>query len=60
MGDAFTMVDCAAPAMYYANLVLPLGEDRPNAAAYLERLKKRPSFARVIEEAQPCFAQFPA
>src|SRR5262249_8398229 len=50
MGDAFTMADCAAgPAMYYANLVLPIGERWPHAAAYLDRLVRRPSFARAIE-----------
>ncbi len=30
-----------------------------NAAAYLRRLEQRPSFARVLEEAQPYFALFP-
>ena len=60
MGDAFTMVDCAAaPAMFYANLVMPFGDTYGNAAAYLDRLMKRPSFARVVEEAQPYFALFP-
>lgn len=60
MGDAFTMVDCAAaPAMFYANLVAPLRETHTNAAAYLDRLMKRPSFARAVEEARPYFALFP-
>jgi glutathione S-transferase len=60
MGADFTLADCAAsPALYYANLVAPLGSSHPNTAAYLERLTKRPAFARVIEEAQPYFANFP-
>ncbi len=60
MGDAFSMADCAAaPALFYANLVMPLGERHPHAAAYLARLTARPSFARVIEEARPYFALFP-
>jgi len=60
MGDAFTMADCAAgPAMYYANLVVPIGERWPHAAAYLGRLIRRPSFARAIEEAAPYRARFP-
>jgi glutathione S-transferase len=60
MGSAFTMADCAAaPALYYANLVKPLGDEFPHATAYLRRLIERPSFARVIEEAQPYFANFP-
>ena len=59
-GDGFSMADCAAaPALYYANLVLPLGPGHASAAAYLERLMKRPSFARVVEEARPYRALFP-
>ena len=60
MGDAFSMADCAAaPAMFYANLVLPFSDTHKNAAAYLGRLMERPSFARVVREAQPYFALFP-
>lgn len=59
-GEAFSMADCAAaPALFYANLVMPLGDAHPNTAAYLDRLMKRPSFARVVEEAKPYFAMFP-
>jgi glutathione S-transferase len=59
-GDAFTMADCAAaPALFYANKVVPLGGDHRNVAAYLSRLTQRPSFARVIAEAQPYFKLFP-
>lgn len=59
-GDSFSMADCAAaPALFYANLVMPFGATQTNAAAYLARLKGRPSFARVVEEAQPYFALFP-
>jgi len=60
MGDAFSMADCAAaPALFYANMVTPLGDTYPNAAAYLGRLMKRPSYARAIKEAQPYFAMVP-
>ncbi|NUP10649.1 MAG: glutathione S-transferase family protein [Polyangiaceae bacterium] len=60
MGDAFTMADCAAaPALHYADLVEPLTPGFPNAAAYLQRLKARPSFARTLDEAQPYFHNFP-
>jgi glutathione S-transferase len=60
MGEAFSMADCAAaPAMFYANKVMPFGDTYKNAAAYLARLMERPSFARVVEEAQPYFALFP-
>jgi len=60
MGDAFGMADCAAaPALFYADLVEPFSASHPHAGAYLARLKERPSFARVIEEAKPYFAMFP-
>jgi glutathione S-transferase len=59
MGRDFSLADCAAaPALYYGNQVEPFGEFR-NAGAYLERLKARPSFARVIKEAEPYFQYFP-
>jgi glutathione S-transferase len=60
MGDAFTLADCAAaPALFYANTVAPFGETHRNLTAYLGRLMARPSFARVLEEAQPYFELFP-
>ncbi len=60
MGDAFSMADCAAaPAMYYANLVMPFGDTHETAAVYLGRLMDRASFARVVEEAKPYRALFP-
>jgi glutathione S-transferase len=60
MGDAFTMADCAAaPALFYANMVMPLRDTYKNAAAYLDRLIARPSYARALEDAQPYLALFP-
>lgn len=60
MGESFSMADCAAaPALYFANRVLPFGPTHENVAAYLDRLHRRPSFARVFEEAQPYLALFP-
>ena len=60
MGDAFSMADCAAaPALYYANLVMPFGDAHKNAASYLDRLMHRPSFARAVKEAEPYRALFP-
>jgi glutathione S-transferase len=60
MGDDFTLADCAAaPALFYANTVVPFGETHENLRGYLDRLMARPSFARVLEEAQPYFALFP-
>ena len=60
MGDAFTMADCAAaPSLFYADRIAPLAGRYDNAARYLARLRKRPSFTRVIEEAEPYFKLFP-
>lgn len=60
MGDSFTLADCAAcPALFYANMVQPFGPELKNVSEYLERLKARPSFARVLKEAEPYFAMFP-
>jgi glutathione S-transferase len=60
IGDEFSLADCAAaPALYYAHQVLPLGAEHPTALAYRERLMARPSFARVLAEAEPYLALFP-
>jgi glutathione S-transferase len=60
IGDGFTMADCAAaPSLFYADKVMPLAGSHKNVAAYLGRLRKRPSYARVLEEAEPYFALFP-
>jgi glutathione S-transferase len=59
VGDDFGLADCAAaPALFYANEVLPF-EGHTNLAAYFDRLKGRPSYARVLKEAEPYFAMFP-
>lgn len=60
IGDAFSLADCAAaPALFYANMLSPLGDTHPNTARYLGRLTERPSFARVLTEAQPYFSLIP-
>ena len=59
MGESFTLADCAAlPALYYGDYAVALA-DWPALQAYLERLKARPSVARVLQEAQPFFKYFP-
>jgi len=59
-GDAFSIADCAAaPALFYANTVEPIGENHANVKAYLTRLMQRPSFSRVLVEAEPYFKFFP-
>lgn len=60
IGEAFSMADCAAaPALFYADMVMPLGGTYKNAAAYLGRLMERPSFARALKEAHPYLALLP-
>ncbi len=60
-GEGFSMADCAAaPALYYANLVLPFGQTHPATTEYLKRLSERPSFARVLKEAAPYLHFFPS
>lgn len=59
MGSDFSLADCAAaPSLYYGDKVEPIGEFK-NVSAYLDRLQARPSFARVLQEAEPYFGLFP-
>jgi len=60
VGDAFTLADCAAaPALFYADWAEPIGESRPQLAAYRARLLARPAVARCVDEARPYRAYFP-
>jgi glutathione S-transferase len=60
MGDDFSLVDCAAaPALSYASTIVPFDESHTSLPAYLDRLIERPSFARVLTEAEPYFKFFP-
>ena len=60
MGESFTMADCgAAPALFYSDKLAPLAGTYPNLAAYLDRLKQRPSYARTLKEAEPYMQFFP-
>jgi glutathione S-transferase len=60
MGEAFGLADCAAfPPLFYGNMVEPFGETNKNVTAYFERLKTRPSVARVLAEAEPYFDMVP-
>ncbi|GIK49497.1 MAG: glutathione S-transferase family protein [Hyphomonadaceae bacterium] len=59
-GDSFTMADCAAaPALWYGVRNAPLDGAFPRVAAYLERLKARPAFARALKESEPLFHLYP-
>jgi glutathione S-transferase len=59
-GEHFSMADCAAaPALFYASTLQPFPDKFQHLIAYLDRLTKRPSFARVLEEAKPYFSMYP-
>jgi glutathione S-transferase len=59
VGDRFSLADCAAaPALFYADWVHPIA-DHTALAAYLRRLRDRPSFHRCVEEARPARHLFP-
>lgn len=59
-GEAFTVADCAAvPGLFFASIVHPFDDARPNLAAYFERLLARPSVRRTLDEARPFFSMFP-
>lgn len=58
MGDVFSMADCAAaPALFYCRMIYPFTK-YDNVSAYFNRLAERPSFQRVIKEAQPYLKAF--
>jgi len=60
MGDDFSLADCAAaPPLFYGSMVVPFADGQKNLAGYFERLKARPSFARVLKEAEPYFSMVP-
>ncbi len=53
-GGDFTLADCAAaPALFYAHWVHPIGEAHPRLRAYRARLLARPSVARAVDGARP-------
>jgi len=59
-GDSFTLADCAAaPSLFYADWVEPIGEERPKLAAYRARLLAHPTVARAVDEGRPYRGFFP-
>jgi glutathione S-transferase len=59
-GSAFSLADCsAAPALFYADWVHPIGDRFPGVLAYRGRVLARPSVARVVDEARPFRKFFP-
>jgi glutathione S-transferase len=60
VGDAFTLADCAAaPALFYADWIVPIGDGRPRLASYRRRLLAHPAVSRAVEEARPYRHYFP-
>lgn len=60
VGESFTLADCAAaPALFYADWVEPIGEARPQLSAYRAALLKHPAVARCVDEARPYRPLFP-
>lgn len=59
-GDSFTLADCAAaPALFYADWVVPFGDTHPRLTAYRQRLLAHPAVSRAVEEARPYRHYFP-
>ena len=59
-GSDFTLADCsAAPALFYADWVHPIGDQFPTTRAYRGRLLARSSVARTVDEARPYRKLFP-
>ncbi len=53
-GDSFTMADCAAaPALFFADKVVPFDGRWPHPARYCARLTERRRSGRAFDEAKP-------
>ena len=56
----FSLADCAAaPSLFYADWVEPIGAEHAALRAYRARLLARPSVARVVDEARYFRPYFP-
>lgn len=59
-GDTFSLADCAAaPSLFYADWVHPIGPAFTRVRSYRQRLMSRPSVARAVDEARPYRSYFP-
>ncbi len=59
-GTSFSLADsAAAPALFYADWIVPFADTHPVLHAYRQRLLARPSVARCVEEARPYRPLFP-
>ena len=58
--NGFSLADCAAaPSLFYADWVQPIGAEFANLRRYRQRLLARPSFKRAVDEARPYRQFFP-
>jgi glutathione S-transferase len=58
--NTFSLAECsAAPALFYADWVHPVGARFPGVVDYRRRILARPSVARVVDEARPYRKLFP-
>ena len=56
----FSLAECsAAPSLFYADWVHPIGDRFPGVRAFRRRVLSRPSVARVVDEARPYRKLFP-
>jgi glutathione S-transferase len=59
-GGNFSLADCsAAPALFYADWVHPIGDRFPRVLAYRVKVLARPSVVHVVDEARPYRNFFP-
>lgn len=59
-GESFTLADCAAaPALFYADWVEPIGDGRPRLSSYRARLLAHPDVSRCVDEGRPYRNLFP-
>jgi glutathione S-transferase len=59
-GEHFSLADCgAAPFLFYADWTHRIDAKFKQVIAYRQRLLKRPSFARAVDEARPYRHLFP-
>jgi glutathione S-transferase len=61
VGDSTHACGCvsAAPSLWYGTRNIPLDGAFPRIAAYLERLKVWPAFARAVKGSEPLFHMYP-
>lgn len=59
-GDQVTLIECAAaPALFYADWVHPIGDEFPRLRRWREHLLSLPPVSRCVEDARPYRAFFP-